>query len=141
MSVASVIAAGRVAAEARMLDSCRITRIVGKTFNDDNGQYEDDVLQVYPADDTLDAGRCEFSGLGGASGVTDPVAGGYEFTLQDCTLKLPVVGSEGVHLDDTVTCVSAAFDAELVGRTWTVKALFHRSQATSRRLVITEVAG
>ena len=59
--------------------------------------------------------------------------------LASFELQLPVVGSEGLEIDDRVTCVTCLNDADLPGRTFTVTGVSRKSHATTRKLPLLEV--
>lgn len=139
MSRASVLARGRRAAEARMVDTCTIRRPDpnGNPVLDENtGQY------LGPPPITVYSGKCEFQVSAVLAGAQNAEAAGDTVTVQDQLLKLPVEGdSASVRVDDTVTCDTSAHDPDLPGRRFRVDALHHESYATSRRLPISEITG
>lgn len=134
MSVAAAIDAGRVAAEALMLDTCTITRPgAGKgTWNEGTGTYDP------PAPTTVYAGKCKVQTRDVQ--VATPDVAGREAYVVEWTLHLPVVGSEGVRQGDAAMITAAAFDAALVGRTVIVQGPHLGTAKTARRLpVVAEV--
>jgi hypothetical protein len=61
--------------------------------------------------------------------------------LQRIDVQLPVVGTEGLKVGDEVLMTAAVHDADLVGRTFLVHDLAHKSEATARRVSCTEKTG
>lgn len=67
-----------------------------------------------------------------------PESGGRTRTLQRLECQVPM-SVTGVQVDDVLTVTASALDADLVGRTFRVRSLFHKTHATSRRLEVEEV--
>lgn len=107
MSIQSVLARGRRAAEARMTDRCTIRR--GATV--------------------LYAGRCE---IAQDDGVAREDGDGIALDLR-LVLKLPM-SVTGLRLGDEATMDASASDPDLVGRVLRIQDLAHESHATARRL-------
>ena len=130
MSAASALARGRTAAEALMVDACTITRVT-RTTTLPSGEVVHDTEQVY-------AGRCRVQDAGqlGPSATTDTVADAHPRQL-GWTLQVPT-SATGITLGDVVAVTASAHDPELVGRTWRVLDVHHKTHATSRRLGIEE---
>lgn len=130
MSRASVLARGRTAAEAGMVDACTITHAGAATTDDLTGAVTGSPTAVYT----------------GACRVQQPVAAGQREDVGEMSvvmlrlvLQLPVVGSEDVTRGDLVTITSCVNDAALVGRVFRIHDLAHKSEATARRFAIEEV--
>lgn len=130
MSRESVLARGRAAAEAGMADSCTIRRTTGVATDDQTGA-------VVPTQTTVYTGKCR---------IQQTVAMGRRFEAGEASvvvlhleLQLPVVGSEAVARGDIVTVDAAVNDASLVGRTFRIRDLHHKSEATARRMTCEEV--
>lgn len=130
MSVASVLARGRVAAEARMVDTCTIRRVVGTQTNTADGT-------VTPIRETVYTGRCEIQSQE-AEAAPDTSGEAY-VRLLTLTLKLPVATSDGLAEGDEVTIETGVNDPDLVGRLLRISSLAHKSHATARRLLCIEV--
>lgn len=132
MSVATVLARGRRAAERLMVDTCLIRRKTGVTTDDLNGD-------TFPAHETTYSGRCrvQSSGAGAMGQRVEP--GEASVVVLRLELQLPVVGSENVGRGDLVTITAATNDAKLLTRTFKVHDLMHKTHATSRRLQLEEV--
>ena len=133
MSRASVLARGRFAAEASMADACTIKRLVtSSTTNPDTG---------YPTSTytTLYTGKCRIQQQAVVARPHD--VGEDEVMIVRFDLQLPVVGTEGLRVNDIVTITAAVNDADLVGRTFQVWELAHKSESTARRIGITERTG
>ncbi|MGE5829704.1 MAG: DUF6093 family protein, partial [Micromonosporaceae bacterium] len=113
---------------------CTIERVVGKAV----GPSNDGTVTV--TTEPVYNGPCRFQ-QGAAPWAGPATVGQAGIGLSAQELQLPVAGSEGVAKDDIVTCTSAAHDAELVGRRWTVQGSHHASHKTMRRLPLSEVLG
>ena len=134
MSIESVTAVGRLAAEGRMVDACTITRAGtgDTTFDPNTGTYTD------AADSTIYTGRCEVQVSDGLNAQTTE-AGGQVVTDLRVTVKVPM-SVEGVAVDDVVTITASELDPDLVGKTYRVLGTFAKSFATARRLQVEEVS-
>lgn len=133
MSRATVLARGRTAAEAGMADACTIKRLdTGSTTDPDTG---------YPTSTytTLYSGKCRVQQQAVVARPHDVAED--EVLIVRFDLQLPVVGTEGLQVNDVVTITAAVNDADLVGRTFDVWELAHKSEATARRIGITERTG
>lgn len=128
--VATLVGRGRAAAERLMVDTCIIDRRSGSVLDEDTGQYVDTYTTVY-------SGKCRIQ-------VTDPGgraadAGEQTSQIQSLVLQVPMTVS-GVKVDDRVSLTASALDPDLVGRTFRVSDLMHKTHATARRLPVEEVA-
>ena len=114
MSITSVLARGRAAAERRMLDTCTIRRAGAPVYT----------------------GRCE---VAQAEGEAQEEADAYALDLR-LVLKVPV-SAAGLELGDEATIDTAVNDPDLVGKVLRVQGLARESHATCRRLFCTERTG
>jgi hypothetical protein len=130
MSVASALARGRAAALALMQDTCTITYVTGTHTDDRDGRVTEQRATRY-------SGACRIQAPAAQGQQQDP--GQATVTLLRMQLQLPVVGTEGVARGDQVTITASVGDQALVGRTWTVRDIAHKTHATSRRITIGEV--
>jgi hypothetical protein len=131
VSAATALARGRTAAEALMVDACTITRRTGQTTDDLTGA-------VTPATTTVYTGPCKVQTSGsGAMGRRYDVAETTVVMLR-LELHLPMATSAAVARGDLVTVTASATDPGLVGRTWHIHDLSHKSWATARRFLIEE---
>jgi hypothetical protein len=121
----------REQAEALMVDECKIHRPGDRQLDENTGQFADTSDPVYE-------GVCKFQATLAAG--KSPLAGSYEFTVQELRLDLPVSAGP-VAVDDVVTVTASVFDAQLVGRVYRVVELFHKSFATAQRCRVEEVNG
>jgi hypothetical protein len=143
---------GRAAWLETATDWCRITKPgVGAPVLD-----ETTGVNTHPAAVVVYEGPCKFQVRSDVnSNVVEVTAGEREWAYQTATCQIPVitptgsidvggvlrpvVGSTGnVRVDHTVTVVASEGDPELVTRQFQIRALHHKSHATSRRLRITE---
>ena len=123
----------RAEAESMMRDACTVSRAsdAPPVFNDETGLYE-------PATgSTVYSGRCQVQLVDVLPQVA--VSGEADVSSQRAIVKLPVDGSEGVKIGDVVVITAATLDADLLGRSYVVRGLHHKSFATARRLQCEEV--
>lgn len=118
----------RAQAESAMTGSCTVTRPGEQAWNEETLQYEASLVTAY-------TGKCRLRPSGQQDRGTD--AAGQVFVESSYVLSLPVVGSEGVQRDDTVT-VTAADDPVLVGRVFTVVVDPAYMNGTARRVPVRE---
>jgi hypothetical protein len=133
MSRASVLARGRVAAALGMQDACTIRRPSGSGTTDPVTGYP---TQSYT---TLYTGKCRVQQQAVISRAHD--VGEDTVWVVRFDLQLPVDGSEGLAVEDQVTITAAVNDADLIGRTFIITELAHKSEATSRRVGMIERTG
>ncbi len=132
MSRASVLARGRAAALAGMIDTCTITRVTSVTTDPDTGVQTPTTATVYE-------GVCRVQQR--SAGGTRPVDAGEAYSLM---LRLEVQlpnSAVGIAVSDLVTITASVNDPDLVGRAFRVHDLAHKSEATARRLGVEEVTG
>jgi hypothetical protein len=136
MSRASVLARGRIAAEAGMVDTCLIRRQTGSTTNPTTGVNTPTFTQIYPALPAV-AGACklqESSGLPRDANPT-PIAPVLMVYRQ---LHLPVASSPGILAGDQVTVVTCVNDPAMVGKVLVIRSERGKSYGTARRLDVEE---
>lgn len=133
----SEMAGFRAIAEGGMVDTCTITRpgVGVRTFNSTTGQYTN------PAAVTVYTGKCRTQVTGIIANSSTPQAGERELFVQGAEFQIPVVGTEGVSIRDTITINTCHNDASLVGRKFTVIARHEKTHGTARRLRVEEVMG
>lgn len=127
----------RAAAESLMLDTCTITRAGTGTgpWNDETGQYDP------PARITVYTGKCKIQDKSIIAGSTSSDAGERAVIAQGSELQLPVIESASVAINDVAHIDNCVLDPSLTDREYTISARHGKSQATSRRLRVTEVTG
>lgn len=133
MSVASIVARGRRAAEALMVDTVTVERQTGTTM-DPNTLAEVPVLtEIYE-------GRGRVQRPGG-SAARDDVSGATEFGLSTVLVQLPL-SATGVLRGDrvSVTAIGATTDPDLFGLVATVQTNLTKTHPTKRTLVCEEVS-
>lgn len=131
MSRETVLARGRAFLLAALVDTCRIERVTAEDTNPLNGKVTKTWATVY-------VGQCEFQ-ASTATWAGPATVAEAALRVAAATLKLPVVGSEGVAIDMRVTALTCLNDAEMVGRIYSVTGLSHKSHATTRKLSLQEV--
>jgi len=130
MSAASVLARGRAAAEALMVDACVIRRVTGTTTDPNTGV-------ITPTYSTVYTGKCRVQQTNPTAHSTD--AGEARLLMLPRVLQLPVSTSTGIRADDQVTITASALDPDLADRVFTVRGEFAKTHATARRLGVEEV--
>lgn len=132
MSVLDLIAEGRAEAEAIMLDTCTITRVTGEA-----GALDPETGLREPAPtSTVYTGKCKVQTYEPHESAKE--SGDHVFTEQRYHLHLPI-GVGPIEVDDTATILTAAADVQLVGRSYRIAALHHKSLATAQRLLVDEI--
>jgi hypothetical protein len=132
MSRTSALARGVLAAGNSMADACTIRRRAAGTTDPNTGYPTQPYTQLY-------AGKCRVQQI---TGTARPHDVGEDYVLlQRIDVQLPVVGTEGLKVGDEVLMTAAVNDADLVGRTFLVHDLAHKSEATARRVSCTEKTG
>ncbi|WBB73237.1 DUF6093 family protein [Micromonospora sp. WMMD1128] len=127
MVLDALLARGRAAAEALLVDECVIRRPTGEG-SDDDGNVVVTYADVY-------AGRCRIQQTNAQATQEDA---GEDFQL---LLRLEVhvpMSVVGVETGDEVEVTASVHDPDLPGRRFVVRDLAHKSHATARRLGVTE---
>lgn len=131
MSRASVLAMGRTAAAAGMVDTCEIRRVTGTVTS--GGHVTQTTTQIY-------SGPCRLQELTGFSRETHP-SPDQLVLARNRTLQLPVVGSEGVLVGDLVEITACPNDPDMAGAQMIVRDLSGKTEATVRRLGVDQLTG
>ncbi len=126
MSRESVTARGREFEQQGYTSRCTITRPGPKIFDPETGDYTFSDVEVY-------ADICEFRFQDAQPREIDGQA--QQFTEQRPQLKLPVIGSEGVAVDD-VAVIDESDDVALVGLRMRIAGLDGKTYAVARRLPV-----
>lgn len=131
VSAQSAILQGRAAAEQLMVDACSITRVTGAP-----GPIDPDTGQRTPAPtETVYTGKCRVQTYEAHEATPD--SGEHVYTLQRYFIHLPVAAT--VDVDDQITVTAAVMDPNLVGRSYRVVALLHKTYATANRVAVDEI--
>ena len=126
MSRESLLARGRAAAEAGMLDTCIITRPGGGAVDDNTGVISGGRQQIY-------SGKCRVQ-QSAVQSTDQAQTPGQDYQLHArLELHLPITAT-GLKVDDLVEITAAANDPELVGQVLRVRDLSAKTEATARRL-------
>ena len=112
-----------------MLDTCTVRTVTGKTTNPTTGA----VTYTYSA--PLYTGRCKVQTY--EPQESNPEAGGATFTVQRYSVHVPVAAFIPA-VGQVIEITSAELDANLVGATFRVVALLHKTAATAYRLGVEE---
>jgi hypothetical protein len=129
MSAASVLARGRAAALALMVDACTIQRLTSSTTDPVTGVPTPTYATIY-------AGRCRVQQQTATAGARD--VGEANLLLLRLEMQLPM-SVTGLQVDDVVTVTASALDPDLIGRRFRIRDLAHKTHATSRRVGVEEV--
>ncbi|MET7395618.1 DUF6093 family protein [Dactylosporangium sp. NPDC005572] len=129
MSRESVLAAGRRAAERGMVDTCRITRVTAVDTDETTGETTSVVETLYD-------GRCRVQRRG--SEAQRENIGEASLVLLRVELQLPM-SAAGLREGDDVEMTTSVNDPDLVGRTFRVRDVPDKTDATARRLTCVEV--
>lgn len=128
MDVAPLLARGRAAAEALMVDTCTIRRRAGETT--------DEYGQIVPTfGDPLYEGACRVQQAGTQASAQNPGEAYVLMLRLEVQLPMSVVGLE---VGDEVEITDSVHDPDLVGRTFLVRDLAHATHKTARRVQVTE---
>jgi hypothetical protein len=123
---------GRRQAEALMVSSCVISRMSGRSLNEQTGEYSDTFTVVYD-------GRCEFKYS--QASFEDVDAASQQLTQQRPVLKVPVEGTAGVMVGDVVELTGHPLDTGMVGLQFRIAGLHSRTYATARRFPVEVTTG
>ena len=129
MSAASVLARAQAAALALMVDTCTIRRLASTSTNADTGV-------ITPTYTTIYSGACKVQQR--VPRATPQTVGEAEVFVAHMELHLPVTVT-GVASDDLVNITASAHDPDLLGRSWRIRSLAHKSFASARRFSMIEV--
>jgi hypothetical protein len=136
----NVLAAGRafLVTSGALVDTCRIQRRAGE-FTVGMVVTPSYTTLYGPGVPTADAlGACHIQAAAANwAGPTDVAEAALR--LASFELQVPVVGSEGLEIDDWVTILSCLNDTDLVGRVFTITGVSRKSHATTRKLPLLEV--
>lgn len=129
MSRASVLARGRSAALAGMVDTCTITRVT-------NGAVDENTGRIAQPSQTIYTGACRVQNQRAQSRAEE--VGEDRPLLLPMEIQLPMTVT-GLQVGDRVTITASVNDADLVGRMFMVRDLAHKTEATARRVRAEEV--
>lgn len=129
MSAEAAVLAGRVEAEALMLDSCTVERPGEPVTDPDTGEVTPSMSPVY-------AGRCKVQSKD--SSVATPDAGGASFTVVSRQVHIPA-NSADVRDGDVVTITASLLNAFTVGKQYRVEGFTPDTFDTASRLPVKEM--
>lgn len=133
MNAGPLLARGRARAEALMVDTCTIERPTGTKIRDENtGGFTRVMQPLYTGQ------RCRVQSRGYWGQRTD--VGQADLILLQLEIQLPV-SVTGLRVHDVITVTASVNDPDLVGRKFRLKDEMHKSHATSRRVMCTEITG
>ena len=126
----SVLLTGRafLVSSGALVDTCKVEHPTGETTVG---------MTVTPTYATVYTGACRIQATAANwAGPTDVAEAALR--LASFELQLPVVGSEGIEIDDRVTILTCLNDVDLVGRVFTITGVSRKSHATTRKLPLLE---
>lgn len=128
MSAASLVERGRRAAEALMIDACRITSGGEPVTDPDTGEVTNTRTVVYQ-------GKCEVKSQ--ALAVSTPDAGGATFTVVPSVVKIP---ANAANIKDgyEVEITASALNSFTVGKVYRVSGFTPDTFDTAFRLPVKE---
>lgn len=130
MTRESLLALGRTAALAGMVDSGTLTRDTTTATNPDTGMQTVSTATIY-------AGACRIQ-TQVPPGATPREAGEATRLMLGLVVQLPI-SVTGARTGDIFTVTASAHDADLVGRRFIVRELAHKTHLTARRLGVEEI--
>lgn len=128
MSANTLLVRAQAAAKALMVDAC--------TIKHKTGESTDAVGNVIPTYSTTYTGVCKVQQR--QVEARPATVGEAAVFISRLELHVPV-SVTGVASDDLVTITASAHDADLVGRTFRIRELAHKSFPSARRFSIIEV--
>jgi hypothetical protein len=132
VDVVDLLAGRRAAAEALMVDTCRVEHPTGSTV-DAAGR------ETFTYDETY-VGKCRVR-LRGAGGAALREVGDQQISLLSLEIEVPVPGTEGIQVGDRVTLLRATNDSDLLGREFRVQQAAPETDAAQRLLQCAQVTG
>lgn len=124
--IAQVLPELRAEAESRMTDACVITRPVERVFDEDTGEWVEDIVTVY-------SGKCRVKSPATAARSVD--AGSQLVVVSAPAIHVPV-SAEGIRVGDVATVTASATRPAMVGRVFTIAAPFDGAQTTAQRFQV-----
>lgn len=128
MSRSVVLARGRAAAEAGMIDTCQISRPGAEVTDPFSGEVTTGTTEIY-------TGKCRVQQTTAQAQQQD--AGEAFVLLQNVEIQLPVAVT-GLEVGDQVV-LTISRDEDLVGRIFRIRDLAYKTDATARRMRVQEI--
>jgi hypothetical protein len=118
---------GRRAAEALMVDTCRITNVTGTVDNPDGS--------VTKTTETIYEGKCRLQTFDPYERT--PQSTEVELTIRRDVLQLPM-SATGISTGHKVEYLTSALDPDLPGRTFRITGPARKTHQTMRRMYVEE---
>ncbi len=125
-AIAEALPELRAQAEARMVDTCRVTTSGDATWDEGSGSH----LPSEPV--VIYEGPCRLRNTFGAPYTAD--AGETVWAVDMCTVSVPVDGTAGISNGHDVEILSCPNDPGMVGLRLVVQAPHFQTDSTARRL-------
>ena len=113
-----------------MLDTITVSRKTGETTDPETGDITPTVVTVY-------TGKGKIQQAAVPVGAPQDV-GQASVQVMHMQLHLPIAAT-GVLIDDVATVTASVLDPDLVGRTFTIRSLDHKTFLTARRMDVQEL--
>ena len=115
-----------------MVDACTVVRVTGQP----GAVVDDETGQRAPAPTaTVYSGKCRIQSFEAYEYTPD--SGEHVYTVQRYSIHLPITAD--VAVDDQLSVTAAQLDPNLVGRSYRVVALLHKTFATANRAAVAEI--
>jgi hypothetical protein len=131
MSAADAVLAGRRAAEALMVDTCRITAPGEPVTDPDTGEVTNTAETIYE-------GPCKVQSK--SSSTANPEAGEHSFTVVSRQVHIPVNAAD-VRDGHEVEITASLLNSFTVGKVYRVEGFTPDSFDTAYRLPVKEIVG
>lgn len=130
MSATAALLRGRQRAEALMLDTVVVKHKTGEATDAETGHTTPTYSTVYSGPGKIQQG-------GAASGRPHELG---EASVQLVTFQLHLpVSATGVQVDDVATVTASTLDPDLVGKSFTIRSVAHKTFLTARRMDVEEL--
>jgi hypothetical protein len=129
MSADRVLARAQAAALALMVDTCTVKRLASTSTDPETGV-------ITPTYTTVYSGVCRVQQR--VPRATPQTVGEAEVFVARLELHVPVTVT-GVASDDLVNITASVNDPDLLGRSWHVRELAHKSFQSARRFSMIEI--
>lgn len=130
MSRESVLARGRAAALVSMTDACVVRRKTSSTEGP-GGVMDETWADIF-------TGQCRVQVASRTEGGSNADVGEAALVLTSHEIQLPIA-ADGILEGDQIEITAAVNDPDLIGRTYVVRTVLTKSEATSRRVSAIEV--
>jgi len=132
MSRSALLARARLAAERGMSDTCLIRRPNGRIENPDTGESENQYITLY------ESSKCRLQTKGYWGEVRDIGQAGLVYWTIEVQLPISVTD---LLVHDEVVMLTSIHDPDHLGAVLKIRDMNHKTDASARRVLCTEVTG